>query len=575
MEASARTKEKNAMNAETNSVTDDQASWTPLIVIISAQILMIFNVTTLQVSIDGIASSFNSPATMVGTAIVTYSLVVAGLIMVGARIAEIYGSRRVFRAMVVLFGAAMALMAFSPVGAVMIIAQATAGLAAAAAVPTLVVLLADNYRGNQQAKAVALLGAAQPMGIVLAFLIAGFLGTWIGWRFTFGLLALLAAGIYKFGAKLSPVKSKGRTNVDWIGAGLVASAIFLISIGCNNLTGWGVLLARPKAPFSVLDMSPAPIMIVCGVFLFQGFLVWSRKRQAAGKVPLISLEVLGTSQERAALFSLFAIGAITAAIAFLVPLYIQVVQGGSSLQTAVALIPLSVASVVAALLVVRLYKRVSPRRIARSAFLLAAIGVALLAAVIRNDWSNGMVIVSMIIIGIGEGALVALLFNVLISASPKEKAGDVGSLRGTANNLANAVGTAVASALIVSVLSSSVHRELTQSELLPGDLKKEINLDNVSFVSNDQLRGTLERTTATPEQVAEAVRLNTGARLLALKVSIFTLAGLALLAYFPAGALPGPVRIIEAPGRRESPGGESKQDMPEIGPELSPRPHPA
>ena len=186
-----------------------------------------------------------------------------------------------------------------------------------------------------------------------------------------------------------------------------------------------------------------------------------------------------------------------------------------------------------------------------------------------------MVIVSMIIIGIGEGALVALLFNVLVSASPKEKAGDVGSLRGTANNLANAVGTAVASALIVSVLSSSVHRELTQSELLPGDLKKEINLDNVSFVSNDQLRGTLERTTATPEQVAEAVRLNTGARLLALKVSIFTLAGLALLAYFPAGALPGPVRIIEAPGRRESPGGESKRDMPETGPELSPRPHPA
>jgi uncharacterized integral membrane protein len=98
MEASAaRTKEKNAMNTETNSVTDDQASWTPLIVIISAQILMIFNVTTLQVSIDGIASSFNSPATMVGTAIVTYSLVVAGLIMVGARIAEIYGSWRSVR----------------------------------------------------------------------------------------------------------------------------------------------------------------------------------------------------------------------------------------------------------------------------------------------------------------------------------------------------------------------------------------------------------------------------------------------------------------------------------------------
>jgi hypothetical protein len=65
----------------------------------------------------------------------------------------------------------------------------------------------------------------------------------------------------------------------------------------------------------------------------------------------------------------------------------------------------------------------------------------------------------------------------------------------------------------------------------------------VSFISNDMLRIRLEGTTATPEQVAEAVRLNTDARLLALKVSIFTLAGLALLAYFPAGALPSRTRL--------------------------------
>jgi MFS family permease len=526
---------------------EPQASWMPMIVIILAQILLMFNLTTLQVSIDGIASSFRKPATIVGTAIVAYSLVVAGLIMVGARVAEKFGSRRVFRAMVVVFGAAMALMTFSPSAVTMIIAQVAAGVAAAATIPTLVVLLADNYKGRQQMKAVALLGAAQPMGIVLAFLIAGSLGTLMNWRVTFGLLAVLAAAIYKLGEKLSPIKSAASAGIDTVGAVLMALSIFLISIGCNNLVKWGTLLAKPSAPFAVLDMSPAPIMIVAGIFLFQGFLVWSRRRQAAGATPLMALEVIGSPQERAALFSLFAIGAITAAIAFLVPLYIQVVQGGSSLQTAVAMIPLSVASVAAAILVVRLFDRVSPRRIARQAFLLTTIGVALLGTVIRNDWSNGIVIISMIVTGIGEGALVALLFNVLVSASPKEKAGDVGSVRGTANNLANAVGTAIAGALIVSVLSSSINRELAQNTLLPAELKGQVNLDKVSFISNDMLRKTLERTTATPEHVAEAVRLNTEARLLALKVSIFTLAGLALLAYFPAGALPGRTRLETPP----------------------------
>src|SRR5215469_12787527 len=292
---------------------DSRASWMPLIVIILAQILLMFNLTTLQVSIEGIASSFRRPATVVGTAIVAYSLVVAGLLMVGARVAEMYGSRRMFRAMVVVFGGAMTLMAFCPNSSMMNTAQVVAGTAAAAIIPTLVSLLADNYKGRQQTQAVAFLGAAQPMGMVLAFLIAGALGTLVGWRVTFGLLALMSAVIYKLGEKFNPVMGATGTSIDTVGAVLMALSIFLISVGSNNLTKWGTLLAKPDAPFSVLDMSPAPIMIVCGIFVFQAFLVWSRRRQARGGTPLMALEVVGTTQQRAALFSLFAIGAITSA----------------------------------------------------------------------------------------------------------------------------------------------------------------------------------------------------------------------------------------------------------------------
>ncbi len=137
------------MNTESTSDSDfknvSRTSWMPLIVIILAQMLMVFNVTTLQVSIDGIASTFNRSATIVGTAIVAYSLMVAGFIMVGAKIAGIYGSRRVFRLTVLLFGAAMLVMTCSPGAVSIILAQVVAGAAAAALDPTLVVLLTDNY----------------------------------------------------------------------------------------------------------------------------------------------------------------------------------------------------------------------------------------------------------------------------------------------------------------------------------------------------------------------------------------------------------------------------------------------
>ncbi len=518
-----------------------------MVIIAMAQILMIFNVSSLQVSMEGIVSSFRTPATTIGTAIVTYSLVVAGFIMLGAKAGQMFGSRGVFRVMVLLFGAAMALMALSPNAITMILAQVLAGAAAAALVPTLVVLVADNYRGRQQEKAVGWLGGAQAMGIVLAFLIAGAFSTWIGWRYTFGFLVLLAAIIYQLSSKLSPVKSRSSVSVDWIGVVLAASAVLLISLGANNITDWGFLLAGPRAPFSIVDMSPAPIMIVCGIFLGQGFFAWSRKRRAVGRTSLIALEVVDTPKERSAVLSIFIIGALGSATTFLVPLYIQIVQGRTGLQTAVAVIPFSLASFVAAVLIVRLYGRLSPRRIARYAFLVVAAGVGLLGVVIRNDWSTFMVIVSMVLAGLGEGSLVTLLFNVLVTASPKALAGDVGSLRGVTNNLANGVGTALASALVVGVLGTGVHRALVHNPIIPNQLKMEMNLDNVPFTSNAQLRSFLANTAATPEQVNEAERINTEVRLTALKVSFFTLAGLALLAFFPAGGLPDYVRG-ELPG---------------------------
>jgi MFS family permease len=436
----------------------------------------------------------------------------------------------------------MAVMAFSFTVPMMIFAQILAGAAAAALVPTLVVLVADNYKGRQQEQALGWLGGAPAIGIVLAFLIAGGLATWFGWRVMFALLVAFAAGIYKLSDKLNPIESRAAVNIDRVGVALAALSILFIAVGANNLTTWGALLARPTAPFSIVDLSPAPVLILAGIFLGQGFVSWSRRRVNAGKPPIVSLDVVDTPKERSALFSIFIVSMLASAITFLIPLYIQVVQGGTSFATAIAVIPFSIASFIAAVLVVRLYSRMSPSRIARDSFLLVALGIGLLAVVIRNDWSNSMVMLSMAIAGLGEGALAALLFNVLVSSSPKALAGDVGSARGAVNNLATAVGTALAATLVVSVLSMSIHTDLVHNATIPAELKSEVNLDNVAFVSNDQLRETLAQTSATASDVEEAVRINTDSRLLALKVTFFAFAGLALLAFFPAGSLPGYVR---------------------------------
>ncbi|MCB0195941.1 MAG: MFS transporter, partial [Anaerolineae bacterium] len=316
-----------------------------------------------------------------------------------------------------------------------------------------------------------------------------------------------------------------------------AVAIIMISLGFNNLNAWGLMLARPAAPFTLGGLSPAPFMIILGIVFIQGFFAWSHRRVAKKKTPLLALEVLDSPAERANIAAFLVIGALGPAVNFLIPLYIQIVQNRTSLFTAVAVVPYTLAIAAAAVLIVRLFGRLSPRQIAVAAFILVAIGLTMLAITVRNEWTTPVVIFSLILVGLGEGSLLTLLFNVMVSASPKELAGDVGALRGVANNLSTALGTAFAGVAAVVLLSLFVTSSLAQSSI-PDSLKGQVNLDNVNFITNDQLETVLAETTATPEQVAEAVRINEGARLRALKASFLILAAISLLALVPAMGLP-------------------------------------
>jgi predicted MFS family arabinose efflux permease len=532
---------------------ETQDSWVPMIAIALGQAIMSFNVASLPVALGGMVKSFGVPPTTVASGIVAYSMLVAGFVMLGAKLNQRYGALRVFRAAVILFGAAQVLMTFSPSAGMMITAQALSGAAGAVIVPSLVALIAENYKGQQQATALGALGSARAAAGVLAFLVGGILGTSIGWRPSFGILIAVSALVFLLSFRLKPDEGRPEVRIDLVGVVLAASAIVLISFGFNNLNRWGLALATPNAPFDLLGLSPAPVLIVVGIVLGQAFMMWTHRREEAGKTPLLPLAVIDSPQERAAVYAMFSVVALEAMLNFSVPLYIQIVQGRSPLATAIAMMPFNLTVFFAAMLIVRLYNRFTPRQIGRYGFILCTVALLWLAFVVRNDWSAIPVLFGLVLFGIGQGSLVTLLFNVLVTASPKELAGDVGSLRGTTNNLAAAVGTATAGALLVGLLSAIALGGIAASPKLTPELQAQVDLDNINFISNDRLQIALAGTTATPAQVAEAVRVNTESRLRALKIGLLIMAGIAFLAIIPAGRLPnylpGEIPDPQAPKR--------------------------
>jgi predicted MFS family arabinose efflux permease len=517
---------------------ETRESWVPMIAIALGQMLMSFNVAALPVSLSGMVASFGVPPTTIATGIVMYSLSVAGFVMLGAKLVQRFGSTQVFRVVIGLFAVAQVLMVMAPAAIVMLSAQLLAGLAAAVIVPALVALIAHHYRGPQQATAVGALGSARAAAGVAAFLIGGMLGTFIGWRPVFGILVVAAAVVFWLSFKLKPEEARPEVKIDVIGVVLAAAAIIMIVFGFNNLNRWGLGVARPGAPFDLFGLSPAPVMIVVGAIILQVFLAWCRRVAARGGTPLLDLSVITSGQERAAVYALFTVVGLEAMLNFSVPLYIQIVQGRTPIETAIAMMPFNLTVFFTAMLVVKLYDKVAPRRIAQGGFALCVLGLLWLAWVVRNDWSAVPVMLGLITFGIGQGALVTLLFNVLVTAAPKELAGDVGSLRGTTQNLAAGVGTAVAGALLVGLLSAGIMVRIADNPLLPPAVVTQINLDAINFVSNDRLLAIMEATGAGPAEATEAVRVNTEARLQSLKIGLLLMALFAALAILPASRLP-------------------------------------
>lgn len=515
------------------------APWLPLIVVVLTQVQASFAVNALTVSMAGITTDLDTPATSVGTAITAGTFSMAAFILLGAKIGARFGTRGVFQIAVAIHAAAMLGVALSLSPAMLFIAQASSGAVIALIAPALTVFIATNYKDEAQARAIGLLAAAIPLAGILALVIAGWFAETIGWRWSFILMVALGALNLLLSFRLKKVPAQRSLSIDWTGAFLAAAAIILLSFGFSGLNSWGVWQATTQAPFEILGVSPAPILIILGIVLGQVFFVWIAKRQRLKASRVFDLRVLATSSELAVTACMSIMLFVGTAANFLIPLYMQVVQGLTGIQTSFSIIPYTISIFLASTFVAYLYKKFPPRVLGAAGFIVVAGAMTLLAFTIRGDWGQAFIVLGLILLGLGQGAIVALVFNTLLSAAPKELAGDVGAWRGLVHNLSGSIGIAVASAFAVGVLASSLATAADEHPEISAGLISEVSINDADFMTNDQLEATLATTSASDTEVQAAIEINEEARLRSLQISLLGLAALALLAVVPATRMPG------------------------------------
>lgn len=514
-----------------------------LLTLASAQFLMTLDSSVMNVSIATVARDVGTTVTGIQTAITLYTLVMAAFMITGGKVGEILGRRRAFVVGAVVYGVGSAVTAAAGSLPVLILGWSVLeGLGAALIMPSVVALVAANFTGSERPRAYGLVASAGAIAVAVGPLVGGLFTSYLSWRWVFVGEVAVSLVIIVLALRLAEEpRPVGRARLDPLGTVLSAAGLGLLVYGIIRIGSWGVVVPKPGAP-SLLGISAVTWLVLGGGAVLAGFVEWEARRARRGSPVLLDLTLLRIPPLRAGLVSFFFQFLLQAGLFFVVPLFLSVALGLSAVATGVRVLPLSASLLLAAVGVPRLFPRAAPRRVVRLGFTAMFVGVVVLMAALDTGVGPEVVTWPLVVIGLGVGSLASQLGSVTVSAVPDARSAEVGGVQNTVTNLGASVGTALAGAVLIAVLTSSFLTGIEHNPAVPSDLSSAATValsTGVPFVSDAQLRAGLQARGVPPQTVQSVVEVNTNSRVDALRAALGLLALLALVAVFATRRLPG------------------------------------
>jgi EmrB/QacA subfamily drug resistance transporter len=512
-----------------------------LLTLASGQFLMTLDSSVMNVSIATVAEDVGTTVTGIQGAITAYTLVMASLMIVGAKIGAMIGRKRAFAIGCIIYGCGSFTTSIAQSLPVLLFGWSfLEGVGAALIMPAIVALVAGNFPPVRRPAAYGLVAAAGAVAVAIGPLIGGFCTTYFSWRWVFAGEVVVVLAILLLTRKIADAPVEQRPQLDIVGALLSALGLGLFVFGVLRSAEWGWIRPKPDGP-SWANLSPTIWLMLAGLFVIWVFFRWQARLETQGREPLIRPGMLRNEQLSGGLLMFFFQFLIQAGVFFVVPLFLSVCLGLSALDTGVRLLPLSVTLLIAALGIPRLLPNVSPRLIVRLGLFSLLLGTLVLLGGLDADAGPEIVFVPMLLVGLGIGALASQLGAVTVSAVPDDQSPEVGGIQNTATNLGASLGTALAGSLLFAALTSAFVTNIQQSDAIPSRVKSEAHVElagGVPFISDADLEKALGEAGASSSTTDAALEAYQDARLVGLRSALAILALMALLALFLAQRIP-------------------------------------
>jgi EmrB/QacA subfamily drug resistance transporter len=408
----------------------DARQWKALALLSLAQFLIIMDTSITGVALPAIQQQFSFSQSELQWIFSAYVIVFGALLLLGGRLSDILGMRRIFAIGFAIFTIASTLAGLASSGNVLITARAFQGISAALIAPSALSIVMNLFTlPSQRNKAMGFWGAAAPAGSTAGVFLGGIITAYVDWSWVFLINVPIGIAVLALTRMLLPQGTRQKGHIDYLGAFSITGALILLvyAIVTANEAGW-------------TSLQTVSLLLTSAALLGAFTLIQKRSRE-----PLLPLRIFKTTNLLASNIVMALLGSAWIPMWFFLDLYLQQVQGYGAFESGLSLLPMTAAIMV---LMIGASSRVI-NRIGVKHSLVAGLGLMAVAMLMfvatpstKGSFATHMLPASLVAAGGMSLAYIPALMSAVLHAR-KDESGLASGIVNTSYQIGSALGLAI------------------------------------------------------------------------------------------------------------------------------------
>ena len=461
--------------------TPTRGQWITLLVMCLALMIVIIDVTIVNVTIPAMQEEFSASLQGVEWVSALYALVYATLIITFGKLGDTYGRRLLFQLGIGVFVAGSMVVGIAPTIGVVLGGRFIQAFGAAMVSPATLSIVSSTFRGRSRGVAFGIWGGTAAAAAAIGPLLGGFLTTFVSWRWAFlvnlpvGILAVVGSLLYV----RESLDATSHREIDPWGIGLASLGLGALVFGLieGQTYGWWAPASTFRLGAFVWPLSQlalTPVMFGLGLASLATFVAYEIHRGRRGAEPLFDFSLLRFTGFRYGLMTVLIVALGEFGLFFVMTIYLQIARGLSAFNTGLVFMPFALSNLVVAPMAGWLAGRIGPKWVVTGGMLMEATGIYTTARLIRPETSLFTFVPTLIIYGVGVGLAISQLTNTTLSEIPPEKSGVGSGANNTVRQVGAAIGVAILGAVLAGQITATADAELAASTAIPPAAKAQL-----------------------------------------------------------------------------------------------------